>query len=257
MLLVAAFFRCKGLTTQELLDGNFIPATKVKIIEPADGSLGFVLNGKIFVSPDGNLKLASLQENATIVDANGNKVDFVASDRGGGVYTLAPSSSLQSLTKYTVTIPTTVLDSRNKAIAASATVSFTTYGQLTISSHNFGSALPETTTSHNASITLNQSVTGMALSANALSVTTDTGCMNCVTLSNLSGSGAGPYTFTINGLLSANTYYVRIGSAVADAAGNQANMQFAFYVAPVISLVKNPKEVYSFRGAVHAESGLT
>ncbi|MFO1469564.1 MAG: Ig-like domain-containing protein [Turneriella sp.] len=239
---------CNIVSTRELLDATTLTRTRVIVGDPTDGSNAFPPGGTIIIAASATLRTSTLM-NITLISAAGKSESFQVTERGNDVYALTPVNGLASATAYVLTIPTAVVDLQGRAIASAVSVSFSTYDSSGISvvSHNLGSVFPEGTTTVNASITFNRPVNGVAFSSTALSVSADSGCLNCSTLSSLSGSGAGPYTFTISGLLSASTYLVNLGSDIKDANGISANTQVAFSIGPAFTLAKNPigRGVYS------------
>lgn len=243
--LISVFFlgfsACNFVSTRDLLDATTLARTRVIVATPSDGSTNFPPGGTLILTASATLKLSSLS-NITLNSASGAMINLQVLESGNDTYALVPANGLASSTAYTLTIPASVVDMQGRAISPAVITRFSTYDSsgISVANHNLGSIFAEGTTTINASITFNRPVSGVTFSSTSLSVQADSGCLNCTTLSSLSGSGAGPYTFTISGLLSASTYLVNLGSDIKDANGISANTQVTFNIGPSFTLVKNP-----------------
>jgi hypothetical protein len=154
-------------------------------------------------------------ENGLIV--NHGATVSVTSGSGSGPYTV-DISGLSSNTVYTVTFTDAISDGTNtltpitKQIIVLAKAADTS--RPTIHSDNFDSAsdLAPGTTSFNASVTFSEAVRNV----DNVRITADGGASVGI----VSGEGAGPYTFIINGLQDGESYTVFFGSGITDSAGN-------------------------------------
>lgn len=234
------------ISTQSVLGGNFMNPPGITWLFPKQNGDGFPVNGSILFSTTLPVETSQIQRNAFLQDETGANIPVQVQSTGTYGFEVYPQQLLKINTRYTFTVPAGTQAVGSK-FDKNKILSFSTLAVLQPVASSFGTAtagtstfvIPEGTNTYNASVTFGKSVTGVALSPTSLYIETDSGCMNCASLSGLSGSGAGPYTFQINGLTSGTVYFLRMSTDIIDANGNSAASSIKFAVAPVVTSVKN------------------
>jgi len=227
---------CADKTTPEMLDAKFMGSPVVSPAYPTNGATDVAVSPRILFTSTQKLKLESLSAGVELKQGTTN-ISFTVAAISDNVYELTPTVSLTGGSGHVIRYTKGIVSVFGSSPAGDSEVAFTTVDidAPTVQTHNVAN-LSEGTTTANISITFNKTVTGVALSANSITVTAANGCMNCANASTLSGSGAGPYAFQINNLTTFTTYQVNLGNQIKNASGISLQpVTYEFTVGPRVT----------------------